>query len=72
MNPRDRMLTAGEGPFWMAALLVTFIICLAGCGHQTIEGSVTLDGQPLAEGYIAFLPQKDTKGPGAGTKIPGR
>ena len=71
MNPRHRSTTAmsvRKGLLWGTTLL-TLAVCLTGCGQQTIEGTVTLDGQPLEEGYIAFLPQKDTEGPGAGTKI---
>jgi hypothetical protein len=51
-----------------AALLV---VCLTGCRPQTVEGVVTLDGQPLPDGYIAFVPETGTKGPGAGARIEG-
>ena len=50
-------------------VLVLLTVCLAGCRPQSVEGTVTLDGQPLQDGYIAFLPQKNTKGPGAGAPI---
>jgi hypothetical protein len=30
---------------------------LAGCGGNVLEGSVTLDGQPLAEGTISLIPK---------------
>ena len=46
---------------------------LAGCGQTSdrcmLEGTVTVDGQPLAEGNIRFLPQPGTGGPSAGGKI---
>jgi len=49
------------------------LLLLAGCGssgdRRALEGTVTLDGVPLAEGYITFLPQPDTGGPTAGGKI---
>ncbi len=50
-------------------VLVLLPLCLAGCGGQSVQGTVTLDGQPLQDGYIAFLPEKNTKGPGAGAPI---
>jgi hypothetical protein len=46
---------------------------LAGCsqagGRQALEGTVTLDGAPLAEGSILFLPQADTQSPTCGGRI---
>ena len=51
-------------------------ICLllsAGCGWESgrraLEGTVTLDAQPLAEGSISFRPLPGTSGPTAGGKI---
>ena len=47
------------------------LVCL-GCGsgsRQAIEGTVTLDGQPLANGEITFIPEEGTKGPTAGAEI---
>jgi hypothetical protein len=42
----------------------------AGCGaRQTIEGRVTVDDRPLAEGYINFRPLADAKGPPVGGPI---
>ena len=42
-------------------------ICVAGCnraGHPTheVSGKVTLDGTPVAEGLIAFVPEDTTTG----------
>lgn len=49
------------------------LLLLAGCGQASqradLEGTVTLDGKPLAEGRIKFIPQPDTGGPSAGAKI---
>jgi hypothetical protein len=57
-------------------LFVTLAFCLAaigGCsrstGRQAIEGTVTLDGTPLIEGSIVFLPQPGTKSPTCGGTI---
>jgi hypothetical protein len=58
----------------LAALLgFSLFVPLAGCsrsaGRQSLEGTVTLDGAPLAEGSILFLPQRDTTSPTCGGKI---
>ena len=44
----------------------------SGCGHGgrvPLEGTVTLDGQPLKEGAIQFNPLPGTPGPTAGGEI---
>ena len=49
------------------------LLLLAGCsgtsGRQSLEGNVTLDGEPLPEGGISFRPLPGTRGPTAGGKI---
>ena len=49
------------------------LLLLAGCRSQSdrssLEGTVTLNGQPLAEGSIALRPLPGTRGPTAGGKI---
>jgi hypothetical protein len=51
------------------------VLLICGCGghgeRQSIEGTVTLDGKPLENGQITFVPQADTKGPTAGATIAG-
>lgn len=56
-----------------AALLLSLGLCLAlaGCsdsGPQRAEvaGDIAIDGKPVEEGAINFIPDKGTKGPGAG------
>jgi len=61
----------GPRIWWLvSSLSMLFVI---GCGKTTnrlaLEGAVTLDGQPLTEGSIAFLPQQGTKGPVTGGRI---
>ena len=57
-------------PIWRCVWIVLLLI---GCGQrgdrQRLEGTVTLDGAPLAEGQITFVPQPGTKGPTAGGQI---
>lgn len=54
-------------------LIATFVLLLVGCGRNgdrlAIQGNVTLDGQPLPQGQIVFLPQTGTQGPSAGSSI---
>jgi hypothetical protein len=51
-------------------LLATLPLVAAGCGgRQTIEGTVTLDDQPLEQGYINFRPMPKAKGPPVGSPI---
>lgn len=52
--------------------LVTILVIFAsgGCSRrQTTEGTVTLDGEPLRQGYINFRPEEGTHGSGAGAPI---
>ena len=48
-------------------------VALCGCnehgGKCALEGTVTLDGQPLREGGIEFFPLPGTRGPTAGGQI---
>ena len=51
---------------------VLVLILAAGCGtsqRKSLQGNVTLDGQPLPSGRIAFHPVQDTPGPTAGAEI---
>ena len=55
-------------------LLLCAIVLLAlfGCGHggrMSVEGTVTLDGQPLEKGGILFRPIAGTAGPTAGAEV---
>jgi hypothetical protein len=56
-----------------AAVLLAFgVLATAGCSdsrRQSIEGTVTLDAQPLPEGCIKLLPTEGTPGPTAGATI---
>ena len=55
------------------SVCVWLLLSLTGCGdssdRKSLEGTVTLDGVPLAEGDIAFVPLNGTQGPTAGGKI---
>ncbi|MEA1951327.1 MAG: hypothetical protein U9N87_08080 [Planctomycetota bacterium] len=62
----------GKKTAWAAACGLGLLL-LAGCGpssdRQALEGTVTLDGAPLAEGSITLRPLPGTRGPPAGGKI---
>ena len=49
------------------------IVLLLGCGssdgRHELEGTVTLDGEPLREGSIVFQPMPGTQSPTAGAPI---
>ncbi len=49
------------------------LLLLTGCGQnsnrKSLEGVVTLDGQPLMEGSIRLIPMQGTGGPTAGGEI---
>ncbi|HEY1188199.1 MAG TPA: hypothetical protein VGE74_11110 [Gemmata sp.] len=53
---------------WFVAVLVGALVTAAGCGGASgpkkmdVSGSVQLDGQPLAEGDIVFIPEDKTAG----------
>jgi hypothetical protein len=57
------------------ATMVLSLAILAGCGGEkqpqrfALEGTVTLDGEPLTEGNIRFLPAPETDGGMVGAKI---
>jgi hypothetical protein len=67
MEDRPKMIARREMVLWTALLIL-----LAGCGRSGrhgLEGTVTLDGQPLPLGAIRFVPQPGTGGPSAGGEI---
>ena len=50
----------------------TCAVALTGCGghdREPVHGTVTIDGQPLAEGQIVFTPKPGTASPTAGAMI---
>lgn len=63
-----------EIPAVLAGLVAAMLV--SGCGRRTegpprvaASGTVTLDGEPLPEGVIRFVPIGETKGPKASTTI---
>jgi len=62
-------LVRATGFAWLASLMVG-AIALTGCdsGPSTVSGTVTVDGKPLENGAISFLPSAG-EGPTAGTSI---
>jgi len=54
--------------FW-AILLFVFALGVAGCGKKSnkqvpVNGSVTLDGEPVAGALVVFMPTEDSPGQG--------
>ena len=56
-------------PVLLGFCLLMVLGCSRGAGRQALEGTVTWDGTPLAEGSIIFLPQASTKSPTCGGTI---
>lgn len=59
-----------------ASLLLATTLLLAGCSdpgpeRASISGSITLDGKPVEQGSITFVPTEGTSGPTAGDVISG-
>jgi hypothetical protein len=56
-----------------AQWLITSVIVamLLGCGPNSadVSGTVSLDGEAVADGVISFQPEKETPGPSAGGRI---
>lgn len=54
-------------------MLVSAIACFSGCSPDdsrlAVEGEVTIDGRPLPDGKISFMPLPGTASPTAGGTI---
>ena len=52
-------------------LLVFCCLLSSGCGGSgiSVSGTVTLDGTPIADGYVSFTPESGTKGPAVAGRI---
>ncbi|WP_437191712.1 hypothetical protein [Planctomicrobium sp. SH527] len=54
---------------------LALVLLVSGCGGPTapqrasVSGEVLVDGQPLSEGVISFIPTDGVKGPTSGTKV---
>lgn len=58
-----------------AKRICVILLAVAGCGdkvpypHATVTGMVTVDGQPVPQGYVTFSPMSGGQGPVTGGKI---
>jgi len=57
-----------------AALSVglAFLLGCGGSGAYDVEGTVTLDGEPMKEGDVTFIPEDTKHGPDAGKITDGK
>jgi len=72
MERSHPLLGRRRRPRRAAAAAATVLLLAAGCGgspRRAVEGRVTVDGQPLAEGQVTFRPQPGTPGPTSGAEI---
>jgi len=69
----DRFLRVRLGMTQSVILWGSIVLLSGGCGSEcqrrALEGTVTLDRQPLAVGAITYLPLPNTPGPTAGGHI---
>lgn len=68
MRQSDHVRAAFRLAMALCCLMMT-AGCNSGAQRQSIEGFVTLDGEPLKSGNIKFQPEGDTHGPNAGATI---
>jgi len=58
-------MTHSQSAFPRSLLAITALLMLVGCGSDegttTVEGNVTLDGEPLPDGLIAIYPLSSGK-----------
>lgn len=69
---RNRSHCTGRKITGRLLLAYLMIVLLPGCGgesRQPLLGDVTLDGKPLAAGYICFRPEAGTSSPTSGAAI---
>ncbi len=66
---RNNMSVLHGRVLWCIFLVVLASGCGAGADRQGLEGTVTLDGTPLPNGAIRFIPLPETGGPSAGAEI---
>jgi len=59
-SSRSHALRGNASPDALRPFLLIFLAALAGCGDgkSTVSGTVTLDGQPVPSGSIAFVKQE--------------
>ena len=68
-NGHNRRPAAAALRFLPVAVCLLGAIGCADSDRKRIEGTVTLEGEPLKEGQIGLFPQPGTKGPSAGAPI---
>ncbi len=68
-SPKKHLANRGIAVVWMACVAL-MCGCSGGNSLVAIEGSVQVDGTPVDEGLISFLPE-DGAGPSAQAKVTG-
>ena len=59
----------GLGWSLMSLLILLLVVGCSSGDRKGLRGTVTLDGEALSDGSIAFRPQRGTSGPTAGANI---
>ena len=72
-SSRARLDQPPRAPWIVGAILVSAFACFSGCSRDdsrlAVEGEVTIDGKPLPDGKISFMPLPGTASPTAGATI---
>jgi len=66
---RKKLQRLVVGMFGVAVLATMLVIGCEQNLRQAVEGTVTLDDQPLPKGTIRFAPQRGTSGPTSGGDV---
>lgn len=58
MRPSALLSNSGRAHMKTHVLCAVVALCLAGCGGKpaTVDGTVTLDGEPISKGSVSFVP----------------
>jgi hypothetical protein len=60
----------GRAIGWLAVTSLAFILgCGGSTGGSTVNGTVTMDGEPIEKGYISFYPENEQ---GTGISVGGQ
>lgn len=72
MNTKQKQIGVNRSGIVFRCALLGIAFVVSGCNESprnAVSGTVTFEGQPLADGYVMFVPLNGTPGPTAGANI---
>jgi hypothetical protein len=72
VNTKRKKIGTQKGGMVLRCALVGVVFVISGCNESprnAVSGTVTFEGQPLADGYVMFVPLDGTPGPTAGAMV---